>query len=114
MRRPVERRKRLAPGHPDERAAQIIGPAVITAGEGALPAGEPLVRHEPRAAVAADIEEDTDLAVLRPSHQERHAGDFTRQHAARLAQLILMAEAERIAAEDPRLLGLVSRPVVID
>jgi hypothetical protein len=64
-------------------------------------------RLDTRAAVAADVQERAQLAVVAAHHEQRHAGGIVREEVTRRGELRDMTHDERQLAKQPcRLIGV--------
>jgi hypothetical protein len=85
-------------GHPEQGALQVVGPAVVRAGQRARVAA--IGRAHQGAAVPAAVDEDRD-ALAAPHHDDRLGTDAAGDIVARARDLALVADEDPPAVEDP-------------
>jgi hypothetical protein len=85
-------------GHAQQRPAEVIGPAVIGASEGAR--GAPLGRAHHGAAVHAAVHEDGDVAVLPPHHDDGLGAEAPGDEVAGPGDLAVVPHEHPAAVED--------------
>src|SRR5262249_14648722 len=99
----------LDEGHADQPAVVAIGPAVIGAGEAGSVAG--IGAAQAIAAMAADVQERTDLPLGAAHPQDRILAHVGAEEVPRAWDLTFVAEEEPAAGEDPLQLLLVDLPL---
>ena len=95
----VEGRVAAGVRHAEQLAGDVVGPAVIRAGE--RPRAAAVGRTHHRAPVHAAVHEDGDVAVLAAHHDDRLGPDATGDEVARARDLAVVADEDPSPAEDP-------------
>jgi hypothetical protein len=87
---------------------------MVGANEVPSPAHFSLLRHEPRAAVAANVKENPQHSIRTAGHQQGRAAKVDREDRTRFSQLVNVAKAQWQAAKQVFVLGFKTPDVVIN
>src|SRR6516162_5273157 len=110
----IEIGKGFGAGKTGKRSIKAIGPGMVGANEVPSPAHFSLLRHEPRAAVAANVKENPQHSIRTAGHQQGRAAKVDREDRTRFSQLVNVAKAQWQAAKQVFVLGFKTPDVVIN